>query len=128
MAFLVARMVKNLPAMQETWVGFLGWEDPWRIRKWQPTPLLFPEEFHGQRSLKGYSPLDSKESDTTERLSLGELYHKLCFTAKIKTFNNNNNKISSLTQRTDLINVLLEVHSLPSTRRVATASKSFANS
>ena len=27
-AFLVAQMVKNLPAMQETWVWSLGWEDP----------------------------------------------------------------------------------------------------
>ena len=27
-AFLVAQMVKNLPAMQETWVRSLGWEDP----------------------------------------------------------------------------------------------------
>ena len=27
-AFLVAQMVKRLPAMQETWVRFLGWEDP----------------------------------------------------------------------------------------------------
>ena len=26
--FLVAQMVKNLPAMLETWVRFLGWEDP----------------------------------------------------------------------------------------------------
>ena len=26
--FPVAQMVKNLPAMQETWVQFLGWEDP----------------------------------------------------------------------------------------------------
>ena len=25
---LVAQLVKNLPAMQETWVRFLGWEDP----------------------------------------------------------------------------------------------------
>ena len=25
---LVAQLVKNLPAMQETWVQFLGWEDP----------------------------------------------------------------------------------------------------
>ena len=25
---LVAQMVKNLPAMQETWVQSLGWEDP----------------------------------------------------------------------------------------------------
>ena len=27
-ASLVAQMVKNLPAMQEIWVRFLGWEDP----------------------------------------------------------------------------------------------------
>ena len=26
-ASLVAQMVKNLPAMQETWVRSLGWED-----------------------------------------------------------------------------------------------------
>ena len=25
---LVAQMVKNLPATQETWVQSLGWEDP----------------------------------------------------------------------------------------------------
>ena len=25
---LVAQMVKNLPLMKETWVRFLGWEDP----------------------------------------------------------------------------------------------------
>ena len=27
-ASLVAQLVKNLPAMRETWVRFLGWEDP----------------------------------------------------------------------------------------------------
>ena len=27
-ASLVAQMIKNLPAMQETWVLSLGWEDP----------------------------------------------------------------------------------------------------
>ena len=27
-ASLVAQLVKNLPALQETWVRFLGWEDP----------------------------------------------------------------------------------------------------
>ena len=27
-AFLVAQLVKNLPAMRETWVHSLGWEDP----------------------------------------------------------------------------------------------------
>ena len=28
LASLVAQLVKNLPAMQETWVQSLGWEDP----------------------------------------------------------------------------------------------------
>ena len=27
-AYLVAQLVKNLPAMWETWVPSLGWEDP----------------------------------------------------------------------------------------------------
>ena len=42
---------------------------PWR-RKWQPTPVFLPGEFHGQRSLTGYSPGNCKESDTTEQLTL----------------------------------------------------------
>ena len=42
---------------------------PWR-KKWQPTPVFWPEESHGQRSLVGYSPRSRKESDTTERLML----------------------------------------------------------
>ena len=41
---------------------------PWR-RKWQPTPLFLPGEFHGQRSLASYSPWGCKESDTTEQLN-----------------------------------------------------------
>ena len=28
LASLVAQMVKNLPALQETWIQSLGWEDP----------------------------------------------------------------------------------------------------
>ena len=43
------------------WVGKI----PWR-RKWQPTPVFFPGESHGQRSLAGYSPWGYKESDMTE--------------------------------------------------------------
>ena len=38
---------------------------PWS-RKWQPIPVFLPREFHGQRSLVGYSPCNPKESDTTE--------------------------------------------------------------
>ena len=37
-------------------------------REWQPTSVLLPGEFHGQRSLAGYSPRDLKESDMTEQL------------------------------------------------------------
>ena len=40
---------------------------PWR-RKWQSAPVLLPGEFHGQRSLVGYSPWGCKESDTTEAI------------------------------------------------------------
>ena len=47
----------------DPWVGKI----PWR-RKWQPTPVLLPRKFHGQRSLVGYSPWGCKESDTTEQL------------------------------------------------------------
>ena len=36
---------------------------------WLPTPVFLPGEFHGQRSLAGYSPWDRKESDMTEWLS-----------------------------------------------------------
>ena len=32
-AFLIAQLVKNLPAMQETLVQFLGWEDPLEKRE-----------------------------------------------------------------------------------------------
>ena len=43
-------------------------EIPWR-RAWQPTLVFLPGEFHGQRSLEGYSPRGCTESDTTERLT-----------------------------------------------------------
>ena len=62
---LVAQMVKNLLAMQETWVRSLGWEDPQR-REWLSTPVFLPGESHGQRSLASYSQWGHKESDTTE--------------------------------------------------------------
>ena len=41
---------------------------PWR-RKWQPTPVSLPGEFHRQRSLVGYSLWGCKESDMTKRLT-----------------------------------------------------------
>ena len=73
---LVAQSVKNPPAMWETWVQFLGWDDPWR-REWLPTPVFWPGEFHGQRSLTGCSPWGLKELDTSEWLSQDLLQSEL---------------------------------------------------
>ena len=44
------------------WVQSLGWEDSLV----EGTATHLPGESHGQRSLAGYSPGDSKEVDTTE--------------------------------------------------------------
>ena len=54
------QLVKNPPAVLDTWIQSLGWEDPWR-RERLPTLVLWPGEFHGL-----YSPWDCKESDMTE--------------------------------------------------------------
>ena len=55
-------MVKNLPAMQVTYVPSLVDKIPWR-REWLSTSVFLPGEFHGQRSLLGYSPWGHKEQD-----------------------------------------------------------------
>ena len=47
-------MVKNLPAMQETQVQYLG-QKIW-TGEWLRTAVFLPVEFHEQRSLVGYSP------------------------------------------------------------------------
>ena len=43
--FPVAQMVKNLRAMQETWVWSLGQEDPLE-KEWQPPPIFLTWESH----------------------------------------------------------------------------------
>ena len=63
-------MAKNPPAMQETWVPSLGWEDPLEegitthssILAWR---ILMDRGAWQDR----VSPWDHKESDTTEQLS-----------------------------------------------------------
>ena len=52
MASLVAQLVKNSPAMWETWVQFLGWEDPLE-KEWLPTPVFWPGEvINGETAAK----------------------------------------------------------------------------
>ena len=63
MTFLVAQLVKNPPAMWETWVRSLGWEDPLEKGKATHSGIL-----------AWRIPWGRKESDMTERLSLS-LFH-----------------------------------------------------
>ena len=64
----MAQMVKNPPAIQETWVQSLGWEDPLEkkmatpsnIRAWKIPQTEEPD---------GLQSMGCKESDTTERSS-----------------------------------------------------------
>ena len=55
-ASLVAQLVKNLPAILETWVQSLGWEDPLEKEMATHSGILAWEIPLGQRNLGGYSP------------------------------------------------------------------------
>ena len=63
-ASLVDQLVKNLPTMPETRVWSLGREDLLE-KQMQPTQVFLPGEFHGQRSLKVYSPWGRESWDPT---------------------------------------------------------------
>ena len=64
----VALMVKDPPAnagdKRSRFNPRVG-KIPWR-RAWELIPVFLPGEFHGQRSLTGYSPWGHKESETTK--------------------------------------------------------------
>ena len=64
---LVAPLVKNPPAVWQSWARSRAGKIPWR-RESLPTPVFWPGESHGLYSLRG-----RKESDTPERLSLSVL-------------------------------------------------------
>ena len=65
MASLVAQMVKYLPAMWETQVQSLGWEDPLE-KEMETHSSTLAWKIHGQRSLVYYSPWGHRESDMTQ--------------------------------------------------------------
>ena len=58
-------MVENLPATEETQVQSFVRKISWR-RKWKPTPVFLPGEFHGQRSQADYGAWSLKDSDPTK--------------------------------------------------------------
>ena len=69
-ASLVAPLVKNLSAMQETLVQSLGWGDPLEEGMATHSSILCLKNPHWQMSLTGYCPWGHKESDTTKQLSV----------------------------------------------------------
>ena len=62
-AFLMAQIVKNLPAMRETQFQSPGWEDPLGKEMATHSTTL------GQSGMVGYSPWGLKESDMAGRLT-----------------------------------------------------------
>ena len=70
-ASLEAQPVKNLPAMWETRVQSLGWEDP--LEEGMATHSIILAW-----SLAGYSPWGCIELDTTERPSTVCVYIHIC--------------------------------------------------
>ena len=65
--YLVAQVVKNLPAMQEMWVRSLHWEDPLEKGKAIHSSIL---AWRTPWTVLCISPWGCKESDVTEQLSL----------------------------------------------------------
>ena len=64
---LCAQIVKNLPAMQETWVQSLGWKDP--LEKGMATHAsILAWRVPWTEELGGLQSTGRKESDMTERL------------------------------------------------------------
>ena len=50
LGFTVGSRVKNPSAMQETWVRFLGQENPLKKGMAMHSNIFLPGEFHGQRT------------------------------------------------------------------------------
>ena len=77
-AFLIAQLVKNPPAMQETLLQFLGREDSLEKGKATHSSIL-AWKFHGL-----YSPWGHKELDTAKRLPLSlSMFTVALFTIKM---------------------------------------------
>ena len=101
MASLITQLVKNPPAVLETWVGKIPWG-----RERLPIPVLWPGEFHGL-----YSPWGHKESDMTEQLSLSIKTLFFCYT-KTQFLETHINLLNNFLWSDILICVLSIVHSI----------------
>ena len=72
-ASLVAQTVKKVPVIRKLGFSPWVWKIPWR-RECLPTAAFWPGEFHGQRSLAGYSTWGHKESDMMATFTFTRTY------------------------------------------------------
>ena len=63
-ASLIAQLGKNLPAMQETWVHFLGWEDPLE-KEMAAHSIILAWRISWREEPGGLQTMGSQESDMT---------------------------------------------------------------
>ena len=101
--FLVAQMVKNLSAMQETCVQSLGQEDPLEKEMATHSSILARRI---PRTEEPGSPWGCKESDTTEWPSLTHSltikwvnFWKICITQRANIFEKTNACLSKISHR-----------------------------
>ena len=80
----------------------------WR-REQLPTLVFLPGEFHGQRSLSGYSPWDHSELDTTEQLS--------CHLCILRSTNVDNQSIYSCLEINNKVTINILILSLKNRKK-----------
>ena len=71
-ASLVVQMLKRLPAVWETWVQSLGWEDP--VKEMATHSSILAWRIPWSEELGGLQSTGRKELETTERLH----FHSAC--------------------------------------------------
>ena len=75
----MTQMVKHPPAVRETWVRFLGWEDPLE-EGMQPTPVFLPGESPWTEELSvGLQRVGHDCVTKLSRVGVVEYSTKLCF-------------------------------------------------
>ena len=73
----VAQLVKNLPAMRETWVWSLGWKIPWR-RGWQSTAVFLPGKSPWTEEPGGLQCMERVRHDWATNTFIPFSYFSIC--------------------------------------------------
>ena len=83
----MAQTVNNLPAMWETWVRFLGWEDPLEEGMATHSNILAWRIPMDRGAWQTTGPWGHKESDMNDQLSTALIVHTLIFMCFIPFLN-----------------------------------------